>query len=58
MDGLVDTGWANRVAETRRDSERWDINPAVHIVFAEAAAAEKARREAVRETLQNKVSEL
>ena len=54
---LVDAGWA-RLAEGRHDGMRWDVNPAVHTVFAQAAAAEKARREAVMAALVHKVSDL
>ena len=43
MEVLVDAGWARPT--TRRDSLHWEINPAVHLDFAVAAAAEKARRE-------------
>jgi hypothetical protein len=54
---LVDASWASP-AEGRHDSPRWNINPAVHTVFAEAAAAEKERRESVVRAIKRKVSEL
>ena len=54
---LIDAGWASPVAG-RHDSPRWAVNPAVHTVFARAAAAEKARRERVMAVLKHKVSDL
>ena len=43
---------------TRKDSLQWAINPAVHVDFAVAAAAEKARRAAVVELIKIKVQSL
>ena len=57
MDVLVDVGWALPIA-TRRDSLHWAVNPAVHVKFAAAAAAEKARRAAVVELIKVKVQSL
>ena len=57
MEVLVDVGWAKAV-ETRRDSQHWAINPAVHVDFAAAAAEEKARRAAVVEQIKIKVQSL
>ena len=57
MDILSDAGWAIP-AESRRDSQRWEINPMVHERFAAAAAQEKNRRAAVIETLKSKVADL
>ena len=57
MEVLVDTGWVQAV-ETRRDSLHWAVNPAVHVDFADAAAAEKARRSAVVELIKAKVQDL
>ena len=57
MDVLVHAGWACP-AHGRKDSQRWAINPAVHIQFAAAAAMEKARRNAMVELIRTKVSNL
>ena len=57
MEVLVDAGWARPTA-TRRDSLQWEINPAVHLDFAVAAAAEKARRAKVVELIRTKVQSL
>jgi hypothetical protein len=57
MGVLVDAGWVME-ADTRADSLCWRVNPAVHGRFKAAAEAEKQRREAVRELIRKKVSEL
>jgi hypothetical protein len=57
MEVLVAAGWAQR-EEKRRDSERWTINPMVHVVFAKAAADERARREAVKEAIKVRITDL
>ena len=57
MDVLVDTGWV-QAADSRKDGRRWAVNPAVHVDFAVAAAAEKARRRAVVELIKIKVQAL
>ena len=57
MDVLVDTGWV-QAADSRKDGRRWAVNPAVHVDFAAAAAAEKARRAAVVELIKVKVQTL
>lgn len=57
MDVLVDAGWV-RTADARKDGRRWVVNPAVHVTFAVAAAAEKARRAAVVELIKTKVQSL
>jgi Protein of unknown function (DUF3987) len=54
---LVDAGWAVRT-EGRSTSLPWLINPAVHARFAATAAAEKERRDKVRELFRTKVNEL
>jgi len=46
------------VSSWRRDGDRWAINPQVHTLFAKAAEAEKAQREAVRELIRLSVQEL
>jgi hypothetical protein len=57
MGVLVDAGWVTET-NTRSDSQCWRVNPAVHGQFKAAAEAEAQRREAVREIIRNKVSEL
>jgi Protein of unknown function (DUF3987) len=57
MGVLVDAGWVMET-DTRADSLCWRVNPAVHGRFKAAAEAEKQRREAVRELIRKKVSEL
>jgi hypothetical protein len=55
---LCDAGWATPAAQHRHDGARWAVNPAVHTIFARAAAAEKQRREHVLAAIRNRVSEL
>ena len=55
MEVLADTGWV-RPADTRKLPPQ--VNPAVHVDFAAAAAAEKARRAAVVELIKTKVQAL
>lgn len=57
MDVLTHAGWTLQT-EARADGLRWKINPAVHTRFAAAAAAEKARRRAVRGLIKRKMTEL
>lgn len=57
MDVLSHAGWTLQT-EARADGIRWKINPAVHTRFAAAAAAEKARRKAVRGLIKRKMTEL
>ena len=54
---LCDAGWA-MATDSRHDSACWRINLAVHGRFQAAAEAEKQRREAVRDLIRKKVSEL
>jgi hypothetical protein len=44
-------GWLEPVPSTRRDSVMWQVLPSVHRLFADRAAAEKARREEVRKII-------
>jgi hypothetical protein len=57
MDLLDHAGWVSP-DDTRPRGAAWDINPKVHTVFAEQAAAEKKRREAVREQIKISIAEL
>jgi hypothetical protein len=57
MGVLFDAGWVMET-DTRADCLCWRVNPAVHGRFKAAAEAEKQRREAVRELIRKKVSEL
>jgi hypothetical protein len=54
MSVLEDAGWVQREAG-RADSASWAINPRLHTKFSAAAAAERDRREAVRELIRRKV---
>lgn len=54
---LCDAGWATP-AESRCDSARWAINPAVHVRFAASAALEKERRARVMQAIKQKVVDL
>ena len=54
---LEHAGWAT-LGEARADGLRWDINPKVHVQFAEAAAAEATRRAAVVKLIRQKVTSL
>jgi hypothetical protein len=54
---LCDAGWAARV-ESRVDSMRWRINPAVHSIFAEAAKREQERRERTQKVIRKRIAEL
>ena len=44
MDMLAAMGWVREIATNRHDACAWEINPRVHIEFAERAAWEKAER--------------
>jgi hypothetical protein len=44
MDMLAAMGWVREVDTNRHDASAWEINPRVHIEFAERAAWEKAER--------------
>lgn len=57
MDVLTHAGWTMQT-EARADGIRWKINPTVHTRFAAAAAAEKARRMAVRSLIKRRMNEL
>jgi hypothetical protein len=57
MDVLTHAGWTLQT-EARADGIRWKINPTVHRRFAAAAAAEKARRMAVRGLSKRRMTEL
>jgi hypothetical protein len=54
---LCDAAWT-ALAESRHDSLSWTINPAVHQLFAKAAAAEKDRRMAIRKAIKKEVTSL
>ena len=57
MDLLDHAGWVQPHPERPRDTA-WLVNPHIHHVFAKQAAAEKARRAAVREQIRTSVAEL
>jgi hypothetical protein len=57
MGVLVDAGWVMETND-RSNSQCWRVNPAVHGRFNVAAAAEKARREAMRDLIKLKVADL
>lgn len=57
MEILTHAGWATQT-EARADGVRWKINPKVHVQFAAAAKAERARRDAVKALIRQKVREL
>jgi hypothetical protein len=57
MDMLDHAGWVQQHPERPRDSA-WLINPRIHQVFVKQAAAEKARRAAVREQVRTSIAEL
>jgi hypothetical protein len=44
MDMLAAMGWVHEIATNRHDACAWEVNPRVHIEFAERAAWEKAER--------------
>jgi hypothetical protein len=44
-------GWCRRADQVRRDSFKWEINPAIHIVFAARASEERTRRASERERI-------
>ena len=57
MDLLDHAGWVQQHPKRPRDTA-WLVNPHIHQVFAKQAAAEKARREAVREQVRVSIAEL
>jgi hypothetical protein len=57
MDMLDHAGWVQQHPERPRDSA-WLINPRIHQVLVKQAAAEKARRAAVREQVRTSIAEL
>lgn len=57
MDLLDHAGWVSPDPDRPRDTA-WLVNPKVHHRFAAAAAAEKARRDAVREQVKVSIAEL
>ncbi|MFG1379502.1 DUF3987 domain-containing protein [Xanthobacter autotrophicus] len=58
MQLLEDHGWCIRVDQkTRRDRPEWKINPKVPALFSDRAAAERARREEVRERIERASAE-
>jgi hypothetical protein len=58
MDVLVHAAWVAAAGDGRHDSASWNVNPAVHSKFAEAAAAEQERRRRVQQAVREKVSDL
>jgi hypothetical protein len=55
---LCDVGWASQTEARQHNAACWAINPAVHTLFAEAAAAERERRDRAIQTIKTKVTEL
>jgi hypothetical protein len=58
MDILCHAGWASPADPRQHNSTQWAINPAVHTLFAKAAAAEKIRRAQTINAIRTKVTEL
>jgi hypothetical protein len=57
MEIMCHAGWADQI-QGRHDSQQWHVNPAVHTIFAKAAAEEKERRDRIVQTIRQKVSDL
>jgi hypothetical protein len=51
MEGLCLFGWLRPVLREAQPPTTWTVNPAVHVLFAQRADAERVRRTAMRETI-------
>jgi hypothetical protein len=55
--GLLEhAGWVR--SDQHPKAPKWEVNPVVHALFAERAAAERARRERIRELIRTDINDL
>ena len=59
MELLEHAGWVrNEQPGKLTKAPKWEVNPAIHPLFAERAAAERARRERVQELIRTSIDDL